>query len=199
MALIGVVSTGCSSGPGAIAPPDVDPADLSEAILTHNDKDGDGNLSSSELANVPAVLERLADYDADRDGEVSLDELHAHMATIFDGKTGLMTAACRVTHNGKPLKGAVVHFVPLTYVENALPVASGVTLTNGMTLLSIRPEDLPANSPERPGLVRPGLYFVEVTHPEVDIPEQYNLKTTLGREVSPKVALAGAIELPLDF
>ena len=198
-ALASLALGGCSYTPAGIAAPDVDPADFGEAILEEFDQDGDGVLAGPELEKAPAVQHRLSDYDGNGDGKVSLDELQTHLAKVFDGRTGLMAAACRVTRNGKPLGGAIVYFVPVPYLEEILPVASAVTRTDGGAVLSIRVEDLPPNSPQRQGFVRPGLYMVEVTHPDFPIPDQYNTKTTLSREISPAVAGAGAIELPLVF
>jgi hypothetical protein len=199
VAALGLVAMGCSSRPAAIPAPDVDPDQLGEALLSEHDADGNGSLSASELEALPAINHRRDAYDADKNGQVDLHELTSRLERVFDGRTGLMAAACRVTHNGKPLKDAIVHFVPIPTIDGSVAIASGVTLTNGTTMLSIRQEDLPPNSPQRAGLVQPGLYFVEVTHDQLKIPEQYNVKTTLGREISPEVALAGAIEVPLKF
>ena len=104
--------------------PDVDPADFGEAILEEFDQDGDGVLAGPELEKAPAVQHRLSDYDGNGDGKVSLDELQTHLAKVFDGRTGLMAAACRVTRNGQPLGGRDVYFVPVPYLEEILPVAS---------------------------------------------------------------------------
>jgi hypothetical protein len=199
MAAICLGLGGCSTHPPGVAAPSVDPDDLSNELLSAHDSDGNGSLSAKELEELPAILDRMKVYDADGNGEVTLEELQTRLKRVFDGRTGLMAAAVRVTRNGKPFRGAIVHFVPLPMLEGLIPVASGVTLSNGQTVLSIRLEDLPPNSPQRQGFCQAGLYSVEVTHPDVKVPQQYNVKTTLGREISPEVALAGAIAIDLKF
>ena len=199
LAAFGLGVCGCSTHPPGIPAPDVDPNDLGEELLSAHDADGNGSLSLKELEALPAVLDRIKVYDPNGDGEVALGELQARLGQFFNGRVGLMGSSCRVKRNGKPLKGAIVHFVPIPQLEGAVKVCSGVTMSAGQTVLSIRVENLPPNAPQREGLCQPGLYSVEVTHPDIKIPEQYNVKTTLGREISPEVALAGAIPIDLKF
>ena len=51
-------------------------------------------------------------------------------------------------------------------------------------------EELPSSVPNVPGLMRPGLYWVEVTHKNVKIPEKYNTKTTLEKRFREKRSTA---------
>ena len=192
------VLLGCSSGPGRLAAADVDADEFVESLMATYDGDANGELTSAELAAAPYLDACFDDYDANDDGNLNRDEISMNVQRVFDGKLGLMGATCRVTHNGRPLEGAIVYFVPLPGLEDELPVAGAVTQSGGAGVLAARPEDLPDNAPKGTYLMRPGLYFVEVTHPNVKIPEQYNVKTTLGQEVTPATA-GGPYEVALKF
>jgi hypothetical protein len=187
------VLSGCWGGAGRVPAADVDFESFVESLTTKYDRDANGQLSSDELATTPYLWACMKSYDANKDGQLAADEIVSNLSRVFNGKLALMGATCRVTRNGKPLDGAIVYFVPLPGLEDELPVAGAVT-RNGAGTLSIRPEDLPKNSPKVKDLMRPGLYFVEVTHPTIQIPEQYNVKTTFGQEVTPDTA-----DGPYDF
>jgi hypothetical protein len=190
---------GCSSGPKRIAAPDVSPAGLASRIISDYDADGNGSASKTELEKVRSLIDRFAAYDADNSGELSESELETGLNRVFDGRTGVMGAYCKVTRNDKPLSGAIVYFVPEAFFDDALEVAGGVTAADGVARMSIPIENLPANAPKQQGLVQPGLYFVEVKHPSLTIPEQYNTKTILGKEVSPEITIGGPIQVALKF
>jgi len=65
--------------------------------------------------------------------------------------------------------------------------------------LNLADEDRPKNTPSRIPVVRPGLYLVEVTHDQLKIPEEYNSKTKLGKEVSGFTTAGGALKIQLKF
>jgi hypothetical protein len=163
------------------------------------DADKNESLSREELAKAPSLIDQFESYDSDHNGSLSHDELEGVLSRVFDGRTGLLGATCKVTRNGKPLGGATVYFVPETFLKEALPVAGGITADNGVAQLSVRQEDLPANAPKERGLMRAGLYFVEVTHPTVKIPEKYNKVTQIGKAVCPEVTIKGPIAIALNF
>lgn len=48
-----------------------------QAQFKSADKDGDGTLDKGEAAAMPGVAKRFEQIDADKDGTVSLEELHA--------------------------------------------------------------------------------------------------------------------------
>jgi EF hand len=200
MATLCAVSTcGCSGQRGAVGGVAVDPGEASRSLIAERDKDGDGSLSSDELDGLAAISGRMDKFDHDHDGKISQLELQENLARVFDGRTGLLSATCQVTRNGRPLSGAYVYFVPIPLIEKVIPVASGVTDAGGVAKLSIQKEDLPKNAPSVSGLIRPGLYFIEIKHPTVNVPEQYNSKTTLGQEISPETCAGGPIRLALKF
>lgn len=190
---------GCNSGPKRIPAPDVNPAGLTERLIEDFDANGNGTLSTEELNPAPSLVAMFDAYDGDKNNELSSDELEAGLARIFDGKGGITSANCHVTRNGKPVSGATVYFVPEPFLDGAVAVAGGITSADGIADLSVREEDLPPNSPKERGLIQPGLYFIEVTHPTVKIPEKYNKQTTLGSAVCGDVTIKGPIHLALKF
>jgi len=191
--------SGCSQRPGRVAPTDIDPEEVAQALIAEHDKDGNGTLSAEELRTVAAIQTCQDDYDRNGDSQISPVELTENFQRIFDGKVGLITASCRVTRNGRPLPDALVYFVPISVFADVLPVAGGITGRNGVTDLSIRQDDLPKNAPKVQGLIRPGLYFVEVTHPSMQIPVKYNKQTELGYEVTPRTVAGGPLNIALKF
>jgi hypothetical protein len=60
-------------------------------------------------------------------------------------------------------------------------------------------EHRPKNAPHVTGLIRPGLYRVEITHPSIPVPARYNTETTLGAEVSEASLSNGPFVIQLDF
>ena len=90
-----------------------------------------------------------------------------------------MPVTCRVTHNGKPLAGAKVVFVPEKFLGGTLQSGSGTTSRSGFCH-DLRPY---AADPSVKGL-SPGFYRVEITKDGEKIPAKYNSETTLGAEVA---------------
>ncbi len=194
-----VAATGCSGRPGPVDVVAVDAVAGSQQLIAANDKNGDGVLSQDELAALGAVRERFDVYDADGNGQIAQAELAENLARVFDGRTGLLSASCRVTRNGQPLVGAYVYFIPIALIADSVPIASGVTEHGGVAKLSIQKEDLPKNAPPVSGLIRPGLYSVEIVHPTLKVPEIYNKQTTLGQEVTPETCAGGPLQVALKF
>jgi hypothetical protein len=190
---------GCSGQPPRIAGVTIDVQQAAERIFAEFDKDQNGSLSQDELAAVPAVNANRKWYDADKNGQISKEELRKGLRDIFNPKDGLLSVACEVTRNGQPLSGAIVKFVPMPELDGAIPPASGVTDKQGSAFLNLADEDRPKNTPPKIPVVRPGLYLVEVTHDQIKIPEAYNLKTEIGKEVSGFTTAGGALKIQLKF
>ena len=192
MGILLVHAVGCGLGPASYQAITVDADAISQQVMTDYDKDQNGSLSAEELKRVPPLADSQSRFDTDRNGSVSVDELRKNLERVFDSKTSLLSPSCVVKRNGQPLVGAEVRFVPAAFLQDVLPVASGVSGSDGIALLSIPPEDLPDGAPTNAkGLMRPGLYVVEVTHKDIRIPEQYNRATTLGKEVSREAVVGG--------
>jgi EF hand len=192
---------GCSSAPSRIEAIDVDPANLSDAVLEAHDTDGSGALSSEELKAIPPVLAAQNEYDTDGNGEVTGEELTARFTQVFDPNMGaVLPVRCRVTRNGAPLAGADVRFVPPKVLEGVLPPATGVSESDGIVAPGLAPEDVPENFPnKRVPVMRPGVYLVEVTHQQLQIPAQYNTQTTLGKEVFSQLLNGPPLAIDLKF
>jgi len=199
-AIVGLLQLfGCNAQPSRIAGVKIDVQHAAERIMAEYDKDHNGSLSQEELAAVPAINANRKWYDADKDGQISQEELRKGLRDIFNPKDGLLSVACEVTRNGQPLTGAVVKFIPMPELDGAIPPASGITDTQGSAFLNLADEDRPKNTPSRIPVVRPGLYLVEVTHDQLKIPEEYNSKTKLGKEVSGFTTAGGALKIQLKF
>jgi EF hand len=190
---------GCWGQPSRVAGVKIDVKRAAERIFGEYDKNQDGSLSQEELANVPPVNANRRWYDADANGQISTQELQNGLRDIFNPNDGLLTVACEVTRNGKPLSGANVSFVPLPELDGAIPPASGITDKHGTAILNLANEDRPANTPSRVPFVRPGLYMVQVTHDQLKVPDEYNTKTKIGREVSGFTTAGGAMKIQLKF
>jgi hypothetical protein len=181
---------------------DIDISEVCAKLLMDYDKDRSGLLSAEELASVPPLNSLLKKVDSDNDGSLSREELEAHFLKVFNPKSGLIAASCRITNKGKPIGGATVHFIPADYLQldrKTMPIASGITSPQGIAQMEIHPDYLPPNAPKVRGLVRPGLYLVDVTRDGLDIPPEYNSETTCGVEVSAETTIGGPINIPLEF
>jgi hypothetical protein len=194
-----VLLVGCSAQRSRIAGVKIDAKHAAEKIMSEYDKNHDGSLSQDELAAVPPVNVNRNWYDADNDGQISTEELRKGLRDIFNPKDGLLSVVCQVTRNGQPLSGANVKFVPLPELEGAIPPASGVTDNHGSAFLNVAEADRPPNTPTRIPVVRPGLYLVEVTHDQLKVPDEYNSKTKIGKEVSGYTTAGGPLKIQLKF
>lgn len=161
--------------------PEIDPGAASAEALRLYDKDSNGSLSKSEAESVPGILLHWSLYDANGDDSASREEIESRLGTFLSKKVGQTILAIRVVWNGRPLSGAEVKLVPEPYLGDQVKTAWGTTDAGGMAAMDIRDEDLPASDAGIVG-VHLGTYKVEVTHPEIAIPEKYNSKTTLGYE-----------------
>jgi len=189
---------GCSRGPAAIPPVNVDVDRVVEQLLSEYDKDQSGGLSPEELSVSPPLAQSLSGFRQDQDDEISAQRLTKELHRIFDPQSALVSASCVVKRNGQPLSGAEVRFVPLPVLQDELPVGSGATDSDGTAMISPPREELPAEAPNVP-LMPPGLYLVEITHPTVTIPEKYNSKTILGKEVSSESVYRGGLAIDLKL
>jgi hypothetical protein len=178
-----VLLAGCSRGPGAIRPPDIDAEDAAQAAIELHDGDGDGQLSKEELSKSPALQSVAAQYDTGHDGALSADEIGAGIDTWKRTGVGVRFVPFAVQWNGRPLAGATVRLVPAPFLGDIIKPATGETNQGGGGRLDMPAEDRPKNAPNIP-LMHPGLYQVEITHPSVKIPAKYNTETTLGIEIT---------------
>jgi hypothetical protein len=200
IAVATISSLGCGSRQSRIYAIAVDPQELSEQVFAEFDADGSGTLAATELSALPPVQESFPKYDADGNGQLTAAELCARFEKIFNPDVGVCPVRCQITRNGRPLQGAEVRFVPPKILADTLPAASGTTGSAGTVGLRLDPEDMPENIPSRRvAVMRPGIYLVQVTHPSLQIPPQYNAATTLGKEVFSEVLNGPPLQIRLSF
>lgn len=182
MVIVFILSLGgCSRGPIAVHVPDVDPADASEQAMELYDTDHNGSLSDQELANCPGIQRHQQLYDKDGNGAISREEIEEQLRQLLSSRVGVTTLRIDVRMKGRPLAGAQIKLVPEKYLGEDVKVAYGTTNARGTARMDIRDADSLSSEQGLLG-VHYGTYKVEVTHPEVSIPEKYNTQTTLGYE-----------------
>jgi hypothetical protein len=146
------------------------------------DSNKDGKISGDELDQAPGLKAALKVMATDKDKGVTADQISLRVKKWIDSKIGRTSLSCMVIHNGQPLAGATVKFVPEKFLSEYLTeTATGKTNQTGMAMLSVPVESGPDAFP--PGLPV-GMYRVEITKDGENIPAKYNTETTLGQEVS---------------
>jgi len=183
-----IQGVGCSSpGGSAIRAPSVDPQDAAGRALELYDTDGDGLLSEKELNACPGLLSALKRYDADGDSRISLEELAAKLDRVFASGTGMVSVRCSVIFRGRPLRGAHVRYVPEKFLGESVLPAEGTTDDTGDARLMVPDELMPQ---DQRGLrtMQPGVYRIEITHPNAKLPAKYGgEESPLGHDVDPTV------------
>ena len=172
---------GCRWGSSPIRPPAIDAAAAGKRAIKRYDKDGDGLIKGAELDGAPALKAAIENLDTDGDGGVSAEEVTARVKAWQETKVAKMWLSCTVTRRGRPLQGATVKFVPEEFLGDEIRTATGQTNERGVAELSV-PLDSNVTG-DVPG-VHYGLYRVEITKEDANIPARYNTETTLGQEVA---------------
>ena len=170
---------GCgSSVPPRVVPDRPDPSAAAKAMELY-DTNHDGFLDAKELEQVPGLKAASEQLDTKHEGKISEQEIADRIRGWADSRIGRMQVTCRVMHNGQPLAGAKVVFVPETFLGGTLQSGTGTTSEAGYADIS---SPYPAD-PSIKGL-SPGFYRVEITKEGEPIPAKYNLQTTLGAEAA---------------
>jgi hypothetical protein len=171
---------GCASdGPSAIHIPSISPSAAADKALQLYDLDSSKSLNEVELAACPGIGAVRERYDTDGDKEISRDEIAARLEAIFSSGVGLTPVVCRITSGGQPVADVVVKFTADPLLESRLKPAAGTTDRNGIAVMAISDEELPA---DQHGLrsMQPGIYRIEIEHPHLKQPS-----TPLGCEIDP--------------
>jgi hypothetical protein len=188
-----LAALGCSSGPSAVEPPDIDAGDAASQAMELYDKDGDGAIAGSELDAVPAFKASMKNLDKSGDGSVQEDEIAARIESWQNSGDGIVALAWSVTLDGRPVEGAKITFEPEPFLGDQIKAAEGETSPVGMSTVSIPKANRPA--PDSPPGVQLGFYKIRVSKQaggKETIPARYNTETTLGQEVAPDdPAIAG--------
>jgi hypothetical protein len=173
-----IIAAGCPRTPPRLYPPAIDASAAGAKAIEMYDTDKDGKISGAELDKCPALKAAMAQIDTSGEGAITAAKITARIKAWQESKLGRMSLSCTVLHNGKPLPGAEVKFVPETFLGNNIKTASGKTDQNGVAMISV-----PTTDRQDPPGVAPGLYRVEITKAS-EIPAKYNNDTTLGQEVA---------------
>ena len=159
-------------------------------------KNGEDKLSGDELNKCPGLKAGLSRLDPAGTGVVTAHMIAEHIAAWHATNLGRMRISCHVYHNGQPLPGAEVKFVPEPFLGTEIKTASGVTNANGVAWISA-PQRQPNDAPGVP----PGYYRVEISKPGLAIPAKYNTDTIFGAEVASdaRELRARGLEFDLKF
>jgi hypothetical protein len=179
-AVVGLISTGCSS-PGAAG---IDPGAAAARAIELYDANGDAALDADELKKAPALAVAIAAYDADGNGRLEANEIAQRLTRLYQSSLDMAEVTIQVTADGQPLSGAVVRLLPADFMGPGMISAEGITDETGVAKPTIAEEHVPAEFRGTP-LVQFGPYLVEVTHPERQLPAKYNTASELGFEVDP--------------
>lgn len=167
------ICAGCPKTPRRILPPNINAADAGKKAIEQYDANKDGKISGDELAKCPA----LNDLAGKNKGEVTAENITDVIKSWQSTKTGRFPYSCVVLHNGKPLDGAAVTLVPEKFlgIDSKSWSGSGKSDKSGTVELSI-----PVATPEEATGIPFGFYRVEITKEGENIPAKYNTETTLG-------------------
>ena len=184
IAALTLLVCGCGGSPSGIAPPKFDPAGSAARALKEFDANGDQKLGKDELQKCPGLLAAFGQFDQDRDGTISANELETKLSDIEKQGAGLVAITCVVRRGGQPIEGATVRFVPEGFLAGAVTTATGVTAADGTTNPSVADDELPSEIRGKVRGVPSGVFRVELTHPSISVPAKFNSETTIGRLVT---------------
>ena len=181
-----VVFTGCQEGPKR---PSFNPGKSAEDAIQKYDSDGDGQLSTEEVAECPGLLAALERVDADGNGSVSYDEIEKRVKYYKSAPVIVVSGSVKVTHKGKPLSDAKITFEPEDFLGDDFKPCSGVTNDRGEAYVN---RDVDA---KYPGLYL-GFYRVKISKLDKGkekIPAEYNTESTLGHEAAADIEMVSDV------
>jgi hypothetical protein len=186
------VSLGCTREESRIRPPAVDAKVAGIQAIALYDANKDGQISGEELDKCPALRDLSLKLKLGDQG-VTADMITARIKVWHQSLIGLESLVCLVTHNGQPLEGAEVKFVPEKFLGDKFQIGTGTTNQEGIAMISI-----PTAGPREPWGVGPGFYRIVVSKPGLDIPAMYHSEdqTVLGVEA---FRLPTAVKIDLAF
>lgn len=173
---------GCG-GPSAPPRPKVDPGSAAQAAMAQYDTNKDGKIDAKELEQSPplvALLATVKQQDPTHGDLLTEEDIARRITAWVKDETTLMDGSTPVTFDGQPLEGATVTLEPESFLGPAYQQTySGVTDKNGIAAVKGPLEKFPG--------IYFGLYRVRISK-KVDgkeiIPEKYNEKTILGKEMA---------------
>ena len=148
------------------------------------DSNGDQIIGQAEWANSPSLASAFADFDSDGDGKIAASDVTGRLLRLSMSDKPLAEVECHVQQEGSPLAGASVRFKPMLAKPAPNWAGEGVTNAQGLAMISLPVDAIPTELQGAKG-IPPGVYLVEITHPERQIPARYNSATELGAVVDP--------------
>jgi hypothetical protein len=184
----GIVATivGCSSR-SRVDAPKWDGKSAGERAVAALDANGDSEIDAQEIIAAPGLKAAFRAIDANRDSMVSAQEIEARIDAYKDVGIGIAPYVCAIHYRGKPLERATVRLIPEDFLSDAIRPAVGSSKRTGFCYLSAAQADSPG--------VYMGMYRVEITCEEVDLPAKYNEATELGVEVCPGIQSGSRAEI----
>jgi len=178
LAVFIVVLSGCwfSNAPGK---PNLSPDSSAKQALEEYDSDGDGLISEEEAASSPGVMSAFAKIDANRDKQLSAQEIADRITYYKSSTSWVINGQVRIEYRGRPLEGATVIFEPEPFLGASFQICSGETDSRGEAFITGQESQIPG--------VFLGFYRVRVNK-EVNGTEllspKYNTETILGFEAN---------------
>jgi hypothetical protein len=180
-----LAALGCSGGPSAVRPPDIDASGAASKAMELYDKDSNGAIAGAELDAVPAFKSTMEKLDSNGDGSVQEDEIAARIESWLASGVGVLALSWTVMMDGKPVEGAKVTFEPEPFLADYIKGGVGETSAVGTSTVSI-PKAVRPTEDTPPGL-QLGFYKVRISKQsggKEAIPAKFNTETTLGQEVA---------------
>ena len=183
MAFAAAFLTGCPRVPDGDMRVRLDANGIGQKAIAQFDTNRDGVIAGAELDKCPGLKAAIDRVDPDGTGKITAEMIAARVEAWDKSRIGRMPVQCVVTHNGKPLVGALVKFVPEKFLVDNYDghwTATGETNKNGRVMVTI---PVSGDRYDPPGVL-PGFYRVEITKRGEKIPAKYNTETILGQEVA---------------
>ena len=184
-AILALACCGCNSSERSSADSIwIDAGQAGAVAVERFDSNGDQVIDQAEWAKSPSLTQTFADFDSDGDGKVAASDVTGRLLRLSMSGKPLAEVECRVQQEGSPLAGASVRFKPMLAKPAPSWAGEGVTNAQGIATISLPADAIPEELQGAKG-VPPGIYLVEITHPERQIPARYNSATELGAVVDP--------------
>jgi hypothetical protein len=175
------LAAGCSGAPAPVAVTTYEETSIGQRALDEYDKNKDGKLDATELADCPGLHRSLPDVDRNKDGSLDAGEITERIKEYQAGNVGQTTVVCQVLRGEAPLAGATVTFVPEKFMRDSLVPGSAVVTPDGVAQPAMEGFAVPG--------LRCGFYRVEVSLKNAagveTLPARFNSDTVLGQEIAP--------------
>lgn len=170
---------GCG-GPRAIPIPAYTPAKMAAEALALYDTNKDGKIDAQELKACSALADGLAAIDTNKDKAIDAGELTERFEGFQKSGVGLIDVRGKVTRGNTPVANVTVELQPEKFMGTVVKPAVGTSTPSGDVIFRVAGEDLPG--------IQLGYYRIVATLKDNagknSLDEKYNVKTTLGKEIS---------------